>query len=67
MRAFEFLTENASSGATSSGNVATVVMPQQKKKELTFFGAPMEEFPEYGTVEPVVIRRNNPSTENKKD
>ena len=31
MRAFEFLQENATAGATASGGVATVAMPQTKK------------------------------------
>jgi len=39
MRASEFITENASAGATSSGSVATVAMPLglQKRSGGSFF------------------------------
>ena len=39
MRASEFITENASAGATSSGSIATVAMPLglQKRSEGSFF------------------------------
>lgn len=68
MRAIEFLGEDASAGATSSGNVATVVMPQQTKGKKTFFGTPLEDAPEYGSTKPIVLRRPNPLTkENNKD
>lgn len=68
MRAIEFLGENATAGATSSGNVATVAMPQQTKDKTTFFGTPLEDAPKYGSTKPIVLRRSNPLTkENKKD
>lgn len=57
MRAYEFLSEDATAGATSTGNVATVVMPLKQKGELSFFGHPMEDFPEYGDTKPLILRR----------
>ena len=61
MRAFEILSETASAGATSSGSVATVAKPLTKKRAATFFGAEETDMPEYGSTEPVVIRRIDPS------
>ena len=53
MRAFEFLKETATAGATAAGNVATVVKPllgrgKKKKQEQSFFGGSPEDFPGYG-------------------
>lgn len=66
MRAYEFLNENATAAATSSGNVATVVMPLKQKGKLSFFGHPMEEMPEYGDTKPLILRRPSLLTKNKK-
>lgn len=65
MRAYEFLQENASSGATAAGSVATVVKPLQDSGDQTFFGATDEDFPPYGNI--AMIRRVGPTAEaNKK-
>lgn len=65
MRAYEFLKENASSGATSAGNVAVVVKPLQDNGTDTFFGVDTEDFPSYGNT--TIIRRPSPTAEiNKK-
>ena len=64
MRAYEFLKENASSGATSAGNVAVVVKPLQDNGKDTFFGADLEDFPPYGNT--TIIRRPSPTAEIKK-
>ena len=64
MRAHEFLKENASSGATAAGNVATEVKPLQDKGDQAFFGASPEDFPPYGNT--TIIRRPSPTAEIKK-
>ena len=64
MRAYEFLKENASSGATAAGSVATVVKPLQDSGDQTFFGAGTEDFPPYGST--TIIRRPSPTAEIKK-
>lgn len=63
MRAEEFLKESASTGATASGNVATVVKPLQgEPEEASFFGGETEDFPTYGdTGNIAVIRRPSPT------
>ena len=67
MRAYEFLKENASAGATAAGNVATVVKPLQGDKKQSFFGADPEDYPPYGSTV-AIIRRTGPTAEanNKK-
>ena len=59
MRAHEFIIENASSGGTHAGAVATVVKPQiTTKKGKTLFGGDMDDHPKYGdTTAVAVIRR----------
>ena len=64
MRAYEFLKENASSGATSAGNVAAVAMPQLSDNGQSFFGVPDEDFPPYGSI--AMIRRVGPTAESNK-
>ena len=64
MRAIEFLKENASSGATAAGNVATVVKPLQGDAESSFFGGPADDFPPYGSTV-AIIRRPSPTAELK--
>lgn len=66
MRAYEFIKENATAGATSAGNIATVTKPLVKdKKGKTFFGGDLDEFPKYGdTGAVVVIRRTSPTAKN---
>lgn len=60
MRASEFITESASSGATGSGNVAALAKPLSKKKQKdSFFGGDVDDFPGYGDTSMAVIRRNN--------
>ena len=50
MRAFEFITETATSGGTSAGNIATVVKPLRKnKKGQSFFGCDTDDMPETAT------------------
>ena len=66
MRAHEFIIESASSGATTSGNVATVVKPLQGSGKETFFGANPDDFPPYGSTAPfAIIRRPSPFAELK--
>lgn len=66
MRASEFLKENASSGATAAGSIATVVKPLQGTEDQSFFGASPDDYPPYGSTV-AIIRRPNPFAEmNKK-
>jgi len=63
VRAYEFIIENATTGGTSSGSVATVVMPQvTSKKGETFFGGDLDDQPEYGDTV-AVIRRPSPTAD----
>lgn len=55
MRAYEFINEDASAGATSSGSVASVALP------LTHSG-----FADVGNSSPIVLRRTYPNTKKKK-
>lgn len=66
MRASEFLNENASSGATAAGSVASVVKPLQGTNDQAFFGASPDDYPPYGSTV-AIIRRPSPTAEmNKK-
>lgn len=60
MRAIEFILESASSGATGSGNVASLAKPLSAKKQKdSFFGGDIDDYPGYGDTSMAVIRRNN--------
>ena len=65
MRAFEFLRENSTSGATSAGNVATVAQPQGGIHRRGFFGGDPKASIYHGNPM-AVIRREDPTTEKKK-
>lgn len=65
MRAHEFLKENATTGGTAAGNVATVVKPllgkkKKKQEEPSFFGGDPDKFPSYGDTNVAIIRRPSP-------
>ena len=64
MRANEFLKENASSGATAAGNVATVVQPQRSGG--SFFGGDMNASI-YSNNPLAIIRRVGPTAESNKN
>jgi len=74
MRAFEFLKETASSGATTAGNVASVVKPlQQNNKNQSFFGTNLDDYPPYGSTVAIIRRpglvdeiKKQKKTKNKK-
>ena len=65
MRAHEFLKENATTGGTAAGNVATVVKPllgKNKQEEPSFFGGDPDDFPGYGDTNIAIIRRPSPTS-----
>ena len=64
MRANDFILESASSGATGSGNVASIAKPLTATKQKdSFFGGDTDDFPDYGNASVAVIRRNNKKTD----
>lgn len=66
MRAYEFLKENATSGATGSGSVATVVKPlgSVHRREQFFGGDPNASI--YSN-NPMARRNDSPTKKKKKD
>ena len=67
MRAFEFLQENASAGATASGAVATVAFPQGKKgKQVGFFGQYVNAGEDTPAEDVVVLKRDGSSKKKSK-
>lgn len=66
MRAYEFINESATAGASCSGNVATVVKPLRNGDSgASFFGGDLDEYPKYGDTDIAVIRRIGPTAEAK--